>query len=71
MNALQALAQCGQSVWLDYLKRSLITDGGLKALIDRDGVNGVTSNPSFSKRPLSPSRRGLHGGSGGLEVRGW
>lgn len=47
MNSLERLAECGQSVWLDYLERSLITRGGLHDLIERDGLEGVTSNPSI------------------------
>jgi len=47
MNPLQQLAACGQSPWLDYLKRSLIDDGGLQTMIERDGLKGITSNPSI------------------------
>ena len=39
------LGDHGQSVWVDYLSRSLLSDGGLAELI-RDGVRGVTSNPT-------------------------
>jgi transaldolase/glucose-6-phosphate isomerase len=42
MNPLQQLDGCGQSPWLDYLKRSLIDSGELGLLIDRDGVQGLT-----------------------------
>ena len=45
MNPLRQLEACGQSLWLDYLKRSLIEKGGLRALIERDGLKGITSNP--------------------------
>ena len=34
----------GQSAWLDYIRRSLISSGQLKAYIDEDGLGGVTSN---------------------------
>jgi hypothetical protein len=43
MNPLMQLAACGQSPWLDYLKRSLVENDGLHALIERDGLKGVTS----------------------------
>jgi transaldolase len=43
---LQALAELGQSVWIDYLSRSMIREGELGALIS-DGVVGVTSNPTI------------------------
>ena len=52
MNSLEQLAECGQSVWLDYLKRSLITRGGLHELIERDGLKGVTSNPSIFEKAI-------------------
>ena len=34
MNKLKQLETCGQSLWLDYLKRSLIEKGELRALVD-------------------------------------
>jgi transaldolase len=50
MNPLRELEQLGQSIWLDYIRRDLITSGGLKRLIEEDGLSGVTSNPTiFSK----------------------
>jgi len=55
MNSLKQLEACGQSPWLDYLKRSLIEEGGLRALIDRDGVKGVTSNPSIFEKAIAES----------------
>ena len=53
MNPLLELEACGQSLWLDYLKRSLIQTGELKALIDRDGLKGVTSNPSIFEKAIA------------------
>ena len=38
-NPLRALQVFGQSVWLDYIRRSLITSGELRRLIDEDGLN--------------------------------
>jgi hypothetical protein len=43
-NPVRALQTFGQSVWLDYLRRSLFTSGEFKRLIDEDGLRGVTSN---------------------------
>ncbi|HEV2205420.1 MAG TPA: hypothetical protein VGR36_02700, partial [Candidatus Acidoferrales bacterium] len=45
-NPLKELARYGQSVWLDYIRRSLITTGELARLIREDGLRGMTSNPS-------------------------
>ena len=53
MNPLKQLEACGQSPWLDYLKRSLIETGGLATLIERDGVKGVTSNPSIFEKAIA------------------
>ena len=55
MNSLMALGQCGQSLWLDYLKRDLIEDGELKTLIERDGLKGATSNPTIFKKAIADS----------------
>jgi transaldolase len=43
---LKALAEYGQSAWIDYLSRPFVRDGDLAALID-DGIVGVTSNPTI------------------------
>ncbi|NND61021.1 MAG: transaldolase, partial [Gammaproteobacteria bacterium] len=49
-NPLIALKQYGQSIWLDYIDRGLLDEGGLQRLIDEDGLAGVTSNPSIFKK---------------------
>jgi transaldolase/glucose-6-phosphate isomerase len=54
-NPLVLLAQYGQSVWLDYIRRSLITQGELKRLIDEDGLRGVTSNPAIFEKAITGS----------------
>ncbi len=55
MNLLEQLETCGQSLWLDYLKRSLIENGELRTLIDRDGLKGITSNPSIFEKAIGES----------------
>src|SRR6185437_3983419 len=52
VNKLKQLETCGQSPWLDYLKRSLIEKGELRTLIERDGLKGVTSNPSIFEKAI-------------------
>ena len=47
MNRLQQITKHGQSIWLDYIKRSFITTGELRKLIEQDGLTGVTSNPAI------------------------
>jgi transaldolase/glucose-6-phosphate isomerase len=54
-NPLRALQAYGQSVWLDYISRSLITSGELRRLIDEDGLRGVTSNPSIFEKAVAGS----------------
>jgi transaldolase/glucose-6-phosphate isomerase len=52
MNKLKQLEVCGQSLWLDDLKRDLIEKGELRTLIKCDGVKGITSNPSTFERAI-------------------
>jgi transaldolase / glucose-6-phosphate isomerase len=52
VNKLKQLEACGQSPWLDYLKRSLIEKGELREFIERDGLKGVTSNPSIFEKAI-------------------
>jgi transaldolase/glucose-6-phosphate isomerase len=54
-NPLRALQVFGQSVWLDYIRRSLITSGELRRLIDEDGLRGLTSNPSIFEKAVAGS----------------
>jgi transaldolase/glucose-6-phosphate isomerase len=55
MNPLKQLETCGQAPWLDYLIRSLMEKGELKTLIDRDGLKGMTSNPSIFEKAIAES----------------
>ncbi len=52
MNPVKALQDHGQAVWLDFLSRGFIADGGLKKLVDDDGLRGVTSNPSIFENAI-------------------
>ena len=54
-NPLKQLEACGQAPWLDYLKRSLVHGGELKTMIERDGLKGVTSNPSIFQKAIGES----------------
>ena len=53
MNSLLSLNELGQFVWLDHISRGLITGGGLKRLIDEDGLGGVTSNPTIFDKAIA------------------
>lgn len=54
-NRVRALQVFGQSVWLDYIRRSLITSGELRRMIDDDGLRGVTSNPAIFEKAVTGS----------------
>lgn len=51
-NPIAALQACGQSLWLDYLRRSLFTSGEFRRLIAEDGLRGATSNPSIFEKAI-------------------
>jgi len=55
INSLIGLQKHGQSVWLDYIRRSLITSGELKRLIEEDGLRGITSNPTIFEKAITGS----------------
>ncbi len=53
---LAELHRLGQSPWFDYINRALIQRGGLKKMVDRDGLGGVTSNPAIFERSIGGGR---------------
>jgi hypothetical protein len=55
VNPIKAWQAFGQSVWLDYLRRSLFTSGEFNRLITEDGLRGVTSNPSIFEKAIAGS----------------
>ena len=55
MNPLIVLREHGQAIWLDFLSRHFIAEGGLKKLANEDGLSGVTSNPSIFKKAIGDS----------------
>jgi transaldolase len=54
-NPLIGLQKFGQSIWLDYIRRDLLTGGGLKRLIEEDGLRGMTSNPAIFEKAIADS----------------
>ena len=54
-NPLESLPDHGQAVWLDFLSRRFITEGGLKKLVENDGLTGVTSNPTIFNKAIAGS----------------
>jgi transaldolase len=54
-NPLKTLGTFGQSIWLDYIRRDLLTSGQLRRLIEEDGLRGMTSNPSIFEKAIVDS----------------
>jgi transaldolase/glucose-6-phosphate isomerase len=54
-NPLKGLLAYGQSVWMDYIRRDLLTGGGLKQMIADDGLRGMTSNPAIFEKSITGS----------------
>ncbi|HEY8217520.1 MAG TPA: transaldolase [Acidimicrobiia bacterium] len=52
-SAIARLNDFGQSPWYDNLARSVLQDGGLRRLIDEDGIKGVTSNPTIFEKAMA------------------
>ena len=52
--AIKELQQIGQSLWLDNIRRQLISSGELARLRD-EGLTGVTSNPTIFEKAVSGS----------------
>ena len=54
-NPLVVVQQLGQSIWYDNIQRSLITSGDLQAMVEHDGLLGMTSNPAIFEKALTGS----------------
>lgn len=52
-NPLLKLEALGQSIWMDFIRRGMISSGQLKQLIEEDGLGGVTSNPSIFEKAIA------------------
>src|ERR1700681_4199845 len=53
MNSLKQLGEFGQSIWLDYIRRDLITSGEFQRRVEDDGVHGVTRNPTIFDKAIA------------------
>lgn len=52
-NTLKQLNQLGQSVWLDFINRSILADGTLAQWVENDALAGLTSNPAIFEKAIS------------------
>ena len=50
---LHQLHAAGQSVWLDYIDRTILSDGALTRQIADDALSGMTSNPTIFEKALA------------------
>jgi transaldolase len=51
-NPLKQMSEAGTAVWLDFVDRKFLAEGGLKKLVEEDGLTGVTSNPSIFEKAM-------------------
>ncbi len=52
MGTLNDLSAAGTAVWLDFVDRKFLEEGGLKTLVEEDAATGVTSNPSIFEKAM-------------------
>lgn len=50
---LLTIQKFGQSIWLDFIDRRMISSGKLEKLIEQDGIRGVTSNPKIFRDAIA------------------
>ena len=50
---LHALHAAGQSLWLDYIDRDMLSNGDLSRRIRDDALTGQTSNPTIFEKALA------------------
>src|SRR5271155_2606095 len=55
-NPLKGLLAYGQSAWMDYIRRDLLTNGELQRMIHDDGLRGMTSNPAIFEKAIATSQ---------------
>jgi transaldolase len=56
MDRIKALKEQGESIWLDFISRELLTGGELKRLVEEEGVSGLTANPTIFQKAIAESR---------------
>ncbi|MGH7923972.1 MAG: transaldolase, partial [Candidatus Binatus sp.] len=54
-NPLKQLEHFGQAVWLDYIRRHLLTSAEFRRILDEDGLKGMTSNPTIFEKAIAGS----------------
>ncbi len=54
-NPVKQLEHFGQAVWLDYIRRHLLTSAEFRRILDEDGLKGMTSNPTIFEKAIAGS----------------
>ena len=52
-NRLHLLHEAGQSIWLDFIDRTILRNGDLARRIGDDALTGMTSNPTIFEKALA------------------
>lgn len=55
LNPLRGLQALGQSVWLDVLRRGMLTSGELRRFVEEDGLHGLTGNLAVREKAVAGS----------------
>ena len=55
-NPVHALYAAGQSVWIDYIRRDMLTGGELERMIQGGLISGLTSNPTIFEKAIAGAR---------------
>jgi transaldolase len=53
---LERVTRLGQSVWIDWLSRDLLSSGDLQRLMAEHAVTGVTTNPTILEHAIATGR---------------
>ncbi|HXN87531.1 MAG TPA: transaldolase [Candidatus Binataceae bacterium] len=54
-NPLKQLERFGQSPWLDFIRRTLLSSADFKRMLAEDGLKGMTSNPTIFEKAIDGS----------------
>jgi transaldolase len=52
-NRLRQLHDAGQSIWLDFIDRTILRNGDLERRVREDALTGMTSNPTIFEKALA------------------
>src|SRR5262245_44343559 len=55
MHPIHRLHELGQSVWLDFIDQRLLASGKLEQMSEKDGLCGLTSNPTIFQKSIAAS----------------